>query len=193
MLTRRTFLTAGLASTVIAGIGYPALRGAAASATGLGSPLHSVIYDQRYQACNTFAAAAQRLGVSAHSIAGDVTDIWFKQLYHVWKAGTAPVGGMTSPGSLLCLEQMARQFDRRIVFRIDHHDDSRGHIDHRSPWTDDPVHLDGQGTSWPEHAARLVWEGAAGLGRLASPPIVKAPTLGQDALISWVIGLPKRA
>jgi hypothetical protein len=74
-----------------------------------GQPLVSrVIYDSRFGASRAFAVAAQRRGIRAVAIRGDVTALWRHDLDGHWARAGGAVAGLTTRSSLLCLEQMAR-------------------------------------------------------------------------------------
>lgn len=193
MLTRRTFISSGIGLVATAGT-TPAFAGLTGMRPGAASSLRTVVYDSRHEACNVFADAMRRLGVSGCRFDGDVTGIWSNVLHPLWAGGQASVGGMTTPGALFCLEQMARQFNHRITFRLDHLDpeDGDGTV-HHAPWARSPIDHKQTGLSWPQSMAWLVYSQASTGKRLPSTPIVEAPTLSKNALISWVISAPTRS
>lgn len=82
--------------------------------------LDEVLFDSRYAECRSFAAAAQRAGNEIIAFQGDVTRLWRARLHPRWAAGGGAIAGMTTPSSLFCLEQLAKDHWRRVVIRIDH-------------------------------------------------------------------------
>lgn len=192
VLTRRTFISASLASGVAIGVGG-AFSVSPAQALAQQTVIHSVVYDQRHPASLQFAATVQRLGIKAEAIQGDVTRLWQESLHDLWRGGPALVGGMTSARSAFCLDQMARQFGHRIVLRVDHLAQEGGGVIHHAPWGVAPPALASDDALWPEVMAEMVLLKGADQDALSPVPILRAPNLAQDGLISWVIGPLNRA
>ena len=82
--------------------------------------LYKVYFDERFQACVAFADVMQRQSMPTHAIRGDITGIWFGDLYARWKEKPAAIAGITAPGAIFCLEMLARDAGMRIAFRADH-------------------------------------------------------------------------
>jgi hypothetical protein len=105
MASRREFLQIGMAAAVL-----PLTGGADESAS---KPVHEQFYkvvaDERFPTSRAFADEMQRRGASVHRIQGDITDLWYDDLYHRWKQG-----------ALFCLERLAWDQGMRVVARIDH-------------------------------------------------------------------------
>jgi hypothetical protein len=123
MLTRRTVLQGAAAATslpIFAGVEW-ARRPAAAAAVALDHPsLYKVLFDQRFAPARAFGSDARWRGMSVQGFAGDVTDVWFHDLYPRWKQGRAAVAGLTTHGVLFCLEHLARDARMRVVHRSEH-------------------------------------------------------------------------
>jgi hypothetical protein len=113
MANRREFIQAGLAASVL-----PVL---ATAKDLLPQPqFYKVIFDHRFPASREFAAEMEKLGATVHGIHGDITDLWFHDLYHRWKQSPVPIAGMTAHGPLFCLERLAWDHGMRVLSRTDH-------------------------------------------------------------------------
>lgn len=118
MTGRRQFLQIGLTATA-----WPFVA-QAAQAAGVGSrpgtPLLGVVYDTRFDESVAFARRSAMLGLRAHAIAGDMTHLWFDEIYHHWRQGPAALAGLTAHGPLFCFAELARDVGMRVVFRAEH-------------------------------------------------------------------------
>jgi len=126
-LNRRDFIEAGMAGALASACAAPlALAGEprrpqdAARPSVRGAPLYAAVFDERSPAARTFARTASRAGLPGRAIRGDVTDLWYGELYPVWKRGAAPLAGLTAYGALFCLEQLAWDHRLRVVHRGAH-------------------------------------------------------------------------
>ena len=81
------------------------------------TPPYKVIFDHRFPDSVAFAETFNRLGTPVHGISGDVTALWYDALYFDWRAGKAPLAGLTTPDSLFCLEILARDAGLRVTER----------------------------------------------------------------------------
>lgn len=119
MISRRTVLQGAVAATslpILAGIAW-APRGAQA----LEHPaLYKVLVDRRFVAAREFGEHAQARGQSVHAFDGDITDVWYQDLYPRWRQGRAAIAGLTAHGALFCLEHLARDARMRVVQRVEH-------------------------------------------------------------------------
>jgi hypothetical protein len=181
------------------------LRGAALSA-GAGGLLAAggwpgamdfdkVIFDTRFAASRAWAAAVRGpLGERA-GVAGDITRLWFEQLSPRWRAGRILLAGMTTPATLFCLEQLAKDHWQRVVLRIEHHESIAGPVHHRVSGDGHSVvraarHLE-RARSWPGAAAAAVASfdrrphdnTARQLMRVSPSLRASAPS----TLVSWII------
>jgi hypothetical protein len=124
MASRRDFLRAGLAVSVA-----PVLASATqmdpAPVTTQPSPA-TVIFDKRFSASRAFASRIEQLGTPVHPIEGDITALWYHDLYARWKAGPIAMAGLTLNGALFCLDVLARNHGMRVVFRSEHKQNSDG-------------------------------------------------------------------
>jgi hypothetical protein len=80
---------------------------------------YKVIFDHRFPASREFGAEMEKLGATVHGIHGDITDLWFHDLYHRWKQSPVPTAGMTAHGPLFCLERLAWDHGMRVLYRTD--------------------------------------------------------------------------
>ncbi len=121
MASRREFLQIGVAALALPisarGVS-PAIAGLAGEPARV--PLYKVVFDKRFPASRKFADEAKSLGVSIHGMKGDITALWFHDLYARWKQGPAAIAGLTAHGPIFCLERLAWDQRMRVVFRADH-------------------------------------------------------------------------
>lgn len=113
MTSRRELLKAGLAASVLpiaVSAGFAAAEHAAA-------PFYKVVYDTRFAASVAFAERAAARGLDVAGIDGDVTRLWYHDLYHRWRQGPAAIAGLTAHGALFCLERLAWDHRLRVVYR----------------------------------------------------------------------------
>jgi hypothetical protein len=114
MASRRTFLQIALGGATLAPL---AVRDALDRSAGASPRLYKAIFDRRFPASIAFALDAERRGVPVHGIAGDVTALWYHDLYFAWRRGPAPIAGVTTEASLFCLEMLARDAGLRVTGR----------------------------------------------------------------------------
>jgi hypothetical protein len=81
-------------------------------------PIYTVIFDARFSAARAFGSAAERNGMCTAVIRGDITALWLDDLQAHWESGGAAIAGMTTPRTLLCLEQLAHDTWRRVLSRL---------------------------------------------------------------------------
>lgn len=132
MASRREFLQMGVAALALPISSHTAVAPAASLADRepWATPLYKVVFDQRFTSSRTLAAEAKRLGVPVYGIRGDMTDLWYHDLYARWKQGPAAIAGMTEHGAIFCLERLAWDQRMRVVFRADHRYLADGSIEH---------------------------------------------------------------
>lgn len=108
MIDRREFITHSAA------FGMLPLSGRWTTSNDIAWPsLYKVVYDERFELSRSFAARASAFGARLHAISGDITDLWFGDLYRRWRAGPASVAGITLESSAAQLGYFAR--DQRHV------------------------------------------------------------------------------
>jgi hypothetical protein len=140
MPDRRDILKAGLAGGALAAV--PGLLHAAASAPAVdvggdvgadaGSMVapYRVVVDERFAAARALGAQARARGWAVSAIRGDVTPLWYQDLALRWRAGPAPIAGLTTASALFCLERLAWDALMRLNLRIDHRPGPGGRIEH---------------------------------------------------------------
>jgi hypothetical protein len=122
-IDRRRFLEIGAAASLTASLtaALAEVAGAATLASGglrararEAGPLklHTVIYDERFEAARRFGEALRSHRVPARSIRGDVTQLWYAWLHPLWKREPAPIAGLTAYAAMFCLERLA--WDQRL-------------------------------------------------------------------------------
>ncbi len=140
MTSRREFLHAAAVSALPLAAGATEITAAARAAVPLKAPasepidLHSVLIDERYAEARAVGArlagrGAMR-GVTVHTMAGDVTEIWLRHLGPTWSREPVAVAGLTGRPALFCLEQLAWSCGLRVVFHAEHIVHSEGRTEH---------------------------------------------------------------
>jgi hypothetical protein len=113
MASRREFLQAGLAASLLPVVG------SASEASNAPLPYYKVIVDERFPASVAFGVEWKARGAAVHAIRGDITDLWFHDLDHRWKQqGPVAIAGLTAHGPLFCLERLAWDHGMRVVSRV---------------------------------------------------------------------------
>jgi len=105
MTSRREFLHAGLTGAVALGVSCVAW-----STTHLitDEPLYAVIFDDRFPASAVLARQLAGARTPMRGIRGDVTSLWYHDLFFQWKKGPSRIAGVTTSESLFCLEMLGR-------------------------------------------------------------------------------------
>ncbi len=158
MANRREFLQAGLTALAVPLAARAALSPRLSLLAGQlrVTPLYKVIYDDRFAACRDFAKEAQNLGATVHAIRGDMTSLWYNDLYARWKQGPAAIGGLTAYGAFFCLERLAWDQRMRVVFRGEHTYASSGRLEHKLTTPSDVLRqTEGLGESEPDWSNRI--------------------------------------
>jgi hypothetical protein len=203
MTSRREFLQIGIAASTLP------LASQAARAAGIGDlvatahagslPLYKVVYDTRFPESVAFGRRAAALGAQVHAIDGDMTRLWFDDIYHRWQQAPVAIAGLTAHGSLFCFERLAWDQGLRVVFRAEHGAKTSGSLMHvaegprgmlgglraaleRDDWS---VAMADVVMRCPSGKAEVVSFGALACGTTA--------TLETDSLYSWVIAPAVRA
>jgi hypothetical protein len=124
---RREFLAISLASSAL-----PLIAGERAGERSEGSPnlenrnaepvvrSSAAIVEMTSPLALAFRAEAVKLGLPAHGIHDDITDLWYHHLDRQWSTAPATVAGITLSTSLFCLETFARDYGMRVWFRAIH-------------------------------------------------------------------------
>lgn len=118
MTSRRQFLQIGVAATA-----WPLVAGAAHAAgvdARLWTPLLGVVYDTRFPESVAFARRGAARGLRTHPIDGDMTRLWYDEVYHRWRERPMALAGLTAHGPLFCFAELARDVGMRVVFRAEH-------------------------------------------------------------------------
>jgi hypothetical protein len=207
MASRREFLQAGLASLALP------ISAHATFSSGIfplpdepsPTPLYKVVYDERFAASRAFASEAKSLHATVHGIQGDITDLWFNDLYARWRQGPAAIAGLTAHGALFCLERLAWDQQMRVVFRAEHRYRGDGHIEHRlavpESMTRQAALWSDRGPDWASSMANLITGCPGGLSPSQAQalkmkivaPVGRSADHPSELLISWVIAPVVRA
>ena len=119
MTSRREFLQAGLTGALVLGVAPGAWPEPHLPTV---EPLYKLIFDERLPASGDLARQLAGADAPMHAIRGDVTSLWFHDLYFRWRKGPASIAGVTTRESLFCLEILARDSGLSVSTRqdIDH-------------------------------------------------------------------------
>jgi hypothetical protein len=158
-----------------------------------------VVFDHQYAESRLFASSLATRGFPTHGITGDVTALWYDDLYHRWAAEPSPIVGLTGASSLFCLEQLAWKVERRVVFRADHHQVGSDRVEHRLT-VPEPLSLSSRiEESWPLWSASAVQGLPATLRRgvkfnaRATGSAVPESAAWEEPLVTWAIALKPTA
>lgn len=197
MTNRREFLKVGLAASALPMAANAMLSTGAEPLVAV--PLYKVLYDTRFPASVAFAERAAGRGLAVHAMGGDITRVWYDDLYHRWQHGPAAIAGLTAHGALFCLERLAWDQHMRVIFRGEHAPAADGYIAHRFDGPPGLVSAAVNTASVPSWAAAMAdvvaacpsrrtgWlQTSAQSPRAASPPLA-------EPLFSWVIAPVARA
>ncbi|HEX5047455.1 MAG TPA: hypothetical protein VFX89_10065 [Gammaproteobacteria bacterium] len=203
MTNRREFLQIGIAASAL-----PLAAQAARASEPLGwlgaaappsVPLYKAVYDSRFAVSVAFAGRAEALGVAVHAIEGDMTRLWYDDLYHRWRNGPVAIAGLTAHGPMFCLERLAWDSGMRVVFRAEHAP-LDGTLEHR---VEGPVAMlgDARGAvterAWGARFADLVTRCPSGRAELGSfsacAPAAADGAASTEPLYTWVIAPARRA
>jgi hypothetical protein len=116
MTSRRDFLRAGLTAAFLLGVkpgawSKPHIPGP--------EPFCKLIFDERFPASAARARQLAGAGTPLHGITGDVTSLWYRDLYFAWQKRPVPIAGVTTRESLFCLEMLARDSGLSVIERHD--------------------------------------------------------------------------
>jgi hypothetical protein len=200
MASRREFLQMGVAALTLPIAAGGSLSSSISLSNGESSiPLYKMVFDERFAASRAFAKEAERWGVPIHGIKGDMTDLWYHDLYARWKEGPVAIAGMTAHGAIFCLERLAWDQRMRVVFRADHRFLHDGSIEHAlsgpASMLRRAVMLSSE-RNWAEEIAGIVTRCPASrpqpsLANVIGPTVKHADD--PDHLISWLIAPVHRA
>jgi hypothetical protein len=196
MLNRREFVQGGLCATALAASGVAL----AADASRL--PIYKVVIDERFAASRAFGAQAARLGAELLPTQGDVTSIWYSDLYFQWKnAQPGAIAGLTTESALFCLDILARDVGMRVVYRGDHCAANGVHFEHQAVGPADVVReitALGSSAAWANTTATALLacpkNDLRPTALRVGPALAAADVDSSTALVSWIIASPaKRA
>jgi hypothetical protein len=134
MTNRREFLQIGIAAASVwplAAEADPVRAPVVAPAAARSAlALYKVVYDVRFPPSAAFARRAAELGAVVHAIEGDMTRLWYDDIYRRWQQGAAAIAGFTAHGPLFCFEQLALDQGMRVALRVQHTVAPGGCVDH---------------------------------------------------------------
>ena len=190
MRNRREFLQIGLASSAL-----PLIAGEPRETSFYNSVeavrVHGVVVEMSSPLALAFGAAAVELGLEAHGIQDDITDLWYHKLDRQWKSAPATLAGVTLSTSLFCLETFARDCAMRVWFRALHNRTANGRAERLMSGDERLVEqaavLDGE---WADAFARFATAVPLSMPGKVQQKIVEAAALQSeepDHMVSWII------
>ena len=201
MTSRREFLQIGIAASAwplatqaARAAGFDGLGGAATGSVP-SLPLYKIVYDARFAASVAFGRRAASLGASVHAIQGDMTSLWFDDIYHRWRESPVAIAGLTAQGPLFCFERLAWDQGLRVVFRAEH-----GAAEHVLSGPESLL-LEARGAlaraDWAAEMATVVTRCPSGRAEIGAGTVGCArgsgPSSIDEPLYSWVIAPAARA
>jgi hypothetical protein len=119
---RREFLAISLASSALPIVAGERREGASCLENSNIERVRSgaVIVEMTSPLALAFRAEAVKLGLPAHGIHDDITDLWYHHLDRQWSTAPGTLAGITLSTSLFCLETFARDYGMRVWFRAIH-------------------------------------------------------------------------
>lgn len=115
-MNRRAFAQ-GFALLAATAAAWPA-RAALAGRAPFGDSAIALV-DRNLAGAAAFARAARERGMIALEFAGDVADLWMRELEPRLRDGPVAIAGHTSAATWFCLDLLARDFGARTVRRVD--------------------------------------------------------------------------
>jgi hypothetical protein len=186
MANRREFIQAGLAVTAAGSVAGTPAKAAAPYR------IHKVVYDERFAEPSRFAKAAEALGLEAHAISGDMTDLWYHELHGRWREQPVAIAGMTRHGPMFCLEMLARDHGMRLVYQAEHQvcdGEVRHTVSGALPNLKRSTDLTRSDAAWPELMAALVADTPVQPALSGAVGVVTRTkgAAAEEPLFTWVI------
>lgn len=191
MINRRGFLKAGLVSALPFAAGASPLFAPRDGVAAI--PLYTVIFDERFADGLAFASEARWMGQRVDAIDGDITRLWYDDLYHRWKQGPAAIAGLTTPQAFFCLEELGRDAGLRKRFAVRHslRQDRVIHYLHGSETALRHSEIASAGRGWSANMARLIVACPAEPGTVVSSQdcsmLSSAAEQEPAMLVSWLL------
>ena len=202
MISRRDIIAAAGAVAAVAApaAGRGQVPQAVRRTVGEGGLVYTVVYDDRYSEGIRFAGQANSLGYRTRAISGDVTSLWYDDLYHRWKKGPAAIAGLTTVDAAMCLGMFAADAGMRCVFEAEHRfEDGETEIGHRvrapAGWSTIRA-LETCGEQWPELLPRLMGACPVAPAKSEAVHVAAAPAraaLDRPTMVSWVFAPIRRS
>ena len=78
---------------------------------------YTVVFDERFSKSRVLAGELAGPFAQLAAIRGDVTALWYHDLYFAWQKRPEPIAGVTTVESLFCLEMLARDAGLHVTHR----------------------------------------------------------------------------
>lgn len=121
MVNRRKFMQSSLASVPVYA-SAPLVFGSQEPNRNMASlPIYTMVYDRASPDSVRFSQAASNMGQRISSILhGDVTRLWYDDLYHQWQIKPVAIAGLTTPDAFFCLNTFAQDSGLKTIFSVEH-------------------------------------------------------------------------
>jgi hypothetical protein len=190
MISRRRFIQAGAAISLIGSVGSAAAQTLASTVRS--QPFHTVFYDANHPAASAFAAAARSKMSRVEAMGETLSRALWGQLDDFWKKGGGVIAGMTDAQAAYCVETLARNKGMRAYFRMVHTPQADHGYCHRADVAIERhgVVVAADQSDWGERVFDLMQDIDLATAQPV-PPLQYAPMIHCErfgpALISWVI------
>lgn len=197
MANRREFIQGCIAASAVPVT--TALPWGPAFALSASPTFYRAIFDESFPESVAFGLEAERLGETTRRIRGDITQLWYNEIYPKWCDAPMAIAGLTAHGPLFCLERWGWDAGLRVVFRAEHRT-IQGHFQHTFSGPQNVLADVRERVSGPDWAAQMA-RMAVSCRKDICPPSEASftghtgvmSTLDDEALISWVIAPVDRA
>lgn len=191
MANRREFIQACIAASAVPASTALTWHPAVARAS---SPIFfRTIFDERFPESVAFGEEADRLGETARTIKGDITQLWFNEIDVQWRKEPVAIAGLTTLGPLFCLERWGWDAGLRVVFRVEH-SVVQGRFQHKFSGPPNVQAEAESHVSGPDWAIRMARFAITCSHDMCTPSEISfsghagaLSTSEDEALISWVI------
>ena len=102
----------------------------AADRAGIAGTGYRAVFQPHHEASVAFARTLKDRCISVSEVSGDLGQLWYGELRGQLRRNKTPVAGLTDRATLFCLEELARDVDMRVRFRVDRVVEQGGQIRH---------------------------------------------------------------
>ena len=119
MISRRKLLISGAAASVAGVINGVSGHANAADRAGAFGSRFRIVIEPHHEASVAFARSLNDRCMSVSEVRDDLGQLWYGELRGQLRRTRTPLAGVTDRATLFCLEELARDVDMRVRFRVD--------------------------------------------------------------------------